>query len=61
MGNQLFNSIFLEHVSIDELDKIFKSLKKCAPGYDGITADILQLSFPFICNELFHLLNMSIE
>ena len=28
MGNQLLNSIFLEHVTVDELDKIFNTLKK---------------------------------
>ena len=46
-GNKIESSIFIEPVSAPELDNILKTLRKCAPGYDEINIDILNLCLPW--------------
>ena len=44
-----------------ELEEILGSLKKGAPGYDGVGKDILFTSLPFISHSLLHILNLSLS
>ena len=60
LGNKLENSIFIEPVSAPELDDILKTLRKCAPGYDEINIDILNLCLPCIKHSLLFILNLSL-
>ena len=61
LGDSVTNSIFLNQLTEKEFDEIFDSLKKCAPGYDEIGKDILQISLPFTKNPLIYLLNLSLS
>ena len=60
MGNRIDESIFLKPMGIAELEEILGSLKKGAPGYDGVGKDILFISLPFISHSLLHILNLSL-
>ena len=51
---------FIEPVSAPERDDILKTLKKCAPGYDEINIDILNLCLPCIKHLLLLILNFSL-
>ena len=61
LGTKVGESLLLKQVDYAELQEILCSLKKCAPGYDGIGKDVLFLSLPFICHTLVHLLNLSLS
>ena len=61
MGNMVTSSIFLEPVSLEEMFKIINSLKNGAPGYDGITADIMKCVTPYIATPLVYLCNCSLD
>ena len=43
-----------------ELDDILKTLRKCAPGYDEINIDILNLCLPCIKHSFLYILNLSL-
>ena len=60
LGNRLSNTIFLEPVSEEEVYSIVTNLKNSAPGYDEVTAGILELSLPVINGPLTHILNLSL-
>ena len=60
LRNKLENSIFIEPVSAPELDDILKTLRKCAPSYDEINIDILNLCLPCIKHSLLYVLNLSL-
>ena len=60
IGNKLENSIFIEPVSAPELDDILKTIRKCAPGFDEINIDILNLCLPCIKHSVLYNLNLSL-
>ena len=60
MGAGVTQTIFLEPVTPDELSKIINSIKHGAPGYDGITAQVLQSSATPILDPLCFLCNCSL-
>ena len=60
MGARVTQTIFLEPVTPDELSKIINSIKHGAPGYDGITAQVLQSSATPILDPLCFLCNCSL-
>ena len=54
----MVNSLFLEPVTENEIQKIILSLKNGAPGYDDVTAQILkscvfkvQQPLSYLCNR----------
>ena len=60
LGSRIENSILLAPVTLTEIDDIFKILRRCAPGYDKLTTDIISLSLPCIKNPLLHIMNQSL-
>ena len=60
MGSKIENSIMLMPVTLTEIEDIFKTLRRCSPGYDEITTDIINLSLPYIKNPLLYKLNQSL-
>ena len=60
MGGKVSNLIFLEPVTIYEIQNLVMSLKNGAPGYDEIKSDILKLSLQHIGEPLAHMCNMSL-
>ena len=60
LGSRIENSILLAPVTLTEIDDIFKTLRRCAPGYDELTTDIISLSLPCIKNPLLHIMNQSL-
>ena len=44
-----------------EIDVIMNDMKNSAPGHDGITLNILKLSFSSIKTRLTHILNFSLS
>ena len=46
LGSRIENSILLASVTLTEIDDIFKTLRRCAPGYDELTTDVISLSLP---------------
>ena len=60
LGSKIENSIMLVPVTLTEIEDIFKTLRRCSPGYDEITTDIINLSLPYIKNPLLHILNQSL-
>ena len=48
-------------VEVEKIAKVTLKLKSSLTGYDGISARMLQLSLPFICNQLTHIINFSFE
>ena len=53
-------SLYLEPATEKEIYKLVSSLKKSSPGYDNLSATILQLSLPQICPLLTHICNLSL-
>ena len=53
-------SLYLEPATEQEIHKLVSSLKKSSPGYDNLSAAILQLSLPQICPLLTHICNLSL-
>ena len=60
LGERSLNSIFLSHVTENELIKLVSQLKDSSPGYDGIKASVLKLSMNVLSTHLTHLCNMSL-
>ena len=60
LGSRIKNSILLAPVTLTEIDDIFKTLRRCTPGYDELTTDIISLSLPCIKNPLLHIMNQSL-
>ena len=60
MGPALMNSIFLTHVTTDEMVGILKSLKTGAPGPDEINAMSLKMVSSFIIEPLTYICNLSL-
>ena len=61
MGQPSVNSIFLSEVTTEEINKILRSLKNGAAGYDEINASLLKLILPFIGEPLIYLCNQSLQ
>ena len=61
LSSRVEESLFLKPLDYEELQEILDSLNRCAPGYDGISKDILFLSLPFICHSLLHMINLSLS
>ena len=59
MGPALVNSIFLTHVTTDEMVEILKSLKNGAPRPDEINAMSLKMVSSFIIEPLTYICNLS--
>ena len=53
-------SLYLEPATEQEIHKLVSSLKKSSPGYEHLSAAILQLSLPQICSLLTHICNLSL-
>ena len=60
LGSRIENSILLAPVTLTEIDDIFKTLRRCAAGYDLLTTDIISLSRPCIKDPLLHIMNQSL-
>ena len=60
LGSRIEKSVLLAPVTLTEIDDIFKTLRRCAPGYDELTTDIISLSLPCIKNPLLHIINQSL-
>ena len=60
LGSRIENSVLLAPVTLTEIDDTFKTLRRCAPGYDELTTDIISLSLPCINNPLLHIMNQSL-
>lgn len=54
------NSVFLQPTNNNEVANVIKMLKRKSPGHDGITADIIKLSYPVFIPALTHVINQSI-
>ena len=61
LGDKIVNTIFLSSITVEEIDEIFRSLRKSAPGHDELTTDILKLGLPYIKLPLLYVLNLSLE
>ena len=59
LGSRIENSILLAPVTLTGIGDMFKTLRRCAPGYDELTTDIISLSLPCI-NPLLHIMNQSL-
>ena len=59
-GDNVSQTIFLQHVTKEEMSNLISSLKNGAPGYDGITAQVLQNSMTPILEPLCFLCNRSL-
>ena len=53
------NSIFIAPANHEEVIKVIKSLNNSAPGYDGITSNILKCSIDAYIQPLTHIVNLS--
>jgi hypothetical protein len=53
------NSIYLNPCSAEEILKIIKNLKRCAPGWDEIPAILIQENSNVVSNCLTHIINQS--
>ena len=53
-------SLYLEPVTEQEIHQLVSSLKKSSPGYDNLSASILQLGLPEICPVLTYICNLSL-
>ena len=60
LGDKIVNTIFLSSITV-EIDEIFRSLRKSAPGHDELTTDILKLGLPYIKLPLLYVLNLSLK
>ena len=60
LGKENENCMSISPVTVKEFDDIVISLKKCAPGYDEINKDILDLSLPRLRNVILYLINLSL-
>ena len=45
LGSKIENSVLLAPVTLTEIDDIFKTLKRCVPGYDELITDIIILVY----------------
>ena len=54
-------SMYIRPVTVQELRNIIHEMKNCAPGPDGIPADIIKLSMDFILPILTHVINLSFQ
>ena len=52
-------SLFLDPVTVGEINKLIAGLKNTATGYDDISAALLKLSLEYIADPLFHICNSS--
>ena len=57
--DKMYNSMVLEQVTPDELDKIIHGLKNSAVGYDDVDAGHLKAAYQFIKIPLLHICNQS--
>ena len=57
LGSKIENSIMLVPVTLTEIEDMFQTLRRCSPGYDEKTTDIINFSLPYIKNPLLHILN----
>ena len=61
LGDKIANTIFLSSITAEEIDEIFRSLRKSAQGHDELTSGILKLGLPYIKLPLLYVLNLSLE
>ena len=61
MNNRLLESMFVEYVSSDEINKIINNLKNSACGWDELSVKFLKLSTEFIVDPLTHICNQSLQ
>ena len=54
------NSLFVEPVTEEEINKLFKSLKDSAAGYDSFNHTIISQIFQLILKPLVHIINLSL-
>ena len=58
--NGISNTIFLRPVNEAEVEDILKSLKNAGPGWDGISARIVKLSYKYFLVPLVHICTLSL-
>ena len=61
MTNKIIQSLFLAPVTESEINVILVSLKKYAPGYDGIKLGPLKIVMPQLTKPLVYICNMSLQ
>ena len=59
LKDKMYNSMVLEQVAPDELDKIIHGLKNSAVGHDDVDAGHLKAAYQFIKIPLLHICNQS--
>ena len=60
LKDKMYNSMVLEQVTPDELDKIIHGLKNSAVGHDDVDAGHLKAAYQFIKIPLLHICNQSL-
>ena len=61
MKNRLIESLYLEPVTSEEIEKILRNLKDSACGWDDLDTKFIKLSVDFINAPLTHICNLSLQ
>ena len=61
ISNHIFDTIYLEPVTENEVENIIINLKNSSPGWDDFTAKIVKLSYPSFIIPLTYICNLSLS
>ena len=60
MKNRVFDSMYVNEVTLEELDSVIKNLKESSPGWDEISAKVVKSTYNNFKTPLLHALNLSL-
>ena len=60
MKNRVFDSMYVNEVTLEELHSVIKNLKESSPGWDQISAKVVKSTYNNFKTPLLHVLNLSL-